>query len=239
MMTRNVRRYEIVKKLLSALLAIVLILQAGMFAAAAESTEKDKLIVTLSKLTTDVLAALPEAGTRKSAQLTSGDFVLSGENIAVEDGVYSYQFRLRPNGTLVFDNDLTRTYQGVSGRYQLHYAIDEADRHTMIVNGNFEHIITASPLLEKLSAENKSLIRSNVSEDSYLYKLVLKTEEKLTFKNKLSFLYGSDQHGFTVYYKYDIPKDKQTLKISPTDATKQVIHTALDNAAEYVKTLLP
>ena len=130
-------------------------------------------------------------------------------------------------------------YQGVDGRYQLHYDIDEAGLHNMIVTGEFDNIITASPLLEKLSAETRNRILSNVSDDSYFYHYVLKTEKELTFRNSLAFLYGSDRHGFSFDYRYDISADKQTVKFKVSDDTKQAISTALENAKEYVKKLLP
>ena len=277
------------RKLLSMLLAMILILGVGMFTAAAERSEKDKLKIaqgTMSlevlaaipdaektekdelkiiqgEMSLDVLAAMPDAGAGKNSrrvsrgnsrqvsggnsrqatggnsQPVSGDFVLSGRDINIGKGKYSYLFRLSPNGTLVFDNDLTREYQGVNGKYQLHYDINEANQHTMIVTGEFDHIITASPLLEKISAEKKKRILSNVSDDSYFYQLVLKTEEILTFRNNLRFRYDSDQHGYSIEYQYDIAADKQNVKFSASDATKQAIKKALTNATEYLKSLLP
>ena len=148
------------KKLLSVLLVIILILGAGMFSAAdersekdklkiaqgtmslevlaaipdAEKTEKDELKIVQGEMSLDVLAAMPDAGAGKnsrrvsrgnsrqvsggnSRQATGGnsqpvseDFVLSGRDINIGKGKYSYLFRLSPNGTLVFDNDLTREY---------------------------------------------------------------------------------------------------------------------------------
>ena len=261
------------KKLLSVILAMILMLGAGMFTAAADSLENDKMRTALGKMSLDVmaakpddehasavklkiargkmslaiLAAKPDAGIRTNSRRASGgnprpvqgDFVLSGRDIIVEDGIYSYLFRLSPNGTLVFDNHLERKYQGIDGRYQLHYDIDEAGLHNMIVTGEFDHIITASSLLEKLSAKTRNRILSNVSDDSYFYHLVLKTEKELTFRNILAFLYGSERHGFSFDYRYDISADKQTVKFIASDATKQAISTALENAKEYVKTLLP
>lgn len=261
------------KKLLSVILAMILMFGAGMLTAAADSLENDKMRTALGKMsldimaakpdderasevklkiakgkmTLDILAVKPDARTEVNARRVSGgtsrpvsgDFVLSGQDIIVEDGIYSYLFRLSPNGTLVFDNHLERKYQGVDGRYQLHYDIDEAGLHNMIVTGEFDNIITASPLLEKLSAETRNWILSNVSDDSYFYHLVLKTEKELTFWNSLAFLYGSDRHGFSFDYRYDISADKQTVKFKVSDATKQAISTALENAKEYVKKLLP
>ena len=227
------------KKWLSVLLTVILFLQAGMFTAAAESPEQDKLITTLGNISVAVLAAMPDAGTRETSRPAPGDFVLSGKDIPVEDGKYSYLFRLRPNGTLVFDNDLERKYQGINDKYQLHYDIDEADRHNMIATGEFDHIITASPLLEKLSAEDRNRILSSVSKDSYFYELVLRTEKEFTFRNSLGFMYDSDWYGFSIDYRYDIPADKQTVNISGSDAMKQAIRTALTNAEEYLKKLLP
>ena len=261
------------KKLLSVILAMILMLGAGMFTAAADSLENDKMRTALGKMSLDVMAAKPDdehasavklkiargkmslailpakpdAGIRTNSRRASGgnprpvqgDFVLSGRDIIVEDGIYSYLFRLSPNGTLVFDNHLERKYQGIDGRYQLHYDIDEAGLHNMIVTGEFDHIITASPLLEKLSAKTRNRILSNVSDDSYFYHFVLKTEKELTFRNSLAFLYGSDRHGFSFDYRYEISADKQTVKFIASDATKQAISTALENAKEYVKKLLP
>lgn len=227
------------KKLVSVLLAIVLILLAGMFTASAEGLDKDKLMLTTSKMSLAVLAAMPDTVVRKNTQLTSGDFVLSGQDIPVEDGKYSYLLRVSPNGTLEFDNQLERKYQGIDDQYQLHYEIDEANRHTMIVTGDFDHIITGSPLLEMISAEIKRRILSNVSEDSYFYQLTLKTEKEFTFKNSLGFLYDSDRHGFSIDYRYDIPAGKQTVKFNVMDATKQAIRTALTDAADHLKKLLP
>jgi hypothetical protein len=261
------------KKILSVILAMILMLGAGMFTAAADSLENDKMRTALGKMSLDVmaakpddehasavklkiargkmslaiLAAKPDAGIRTNSRRASGgnprpvqgDFVLSGRDIIVEDGIYSYLFRLSPNGTLVFDNHLERKYQGIDGRYQLHYDIDEAGLHNMIVTGEFDHIITASPLLEKLSAKTRNRILSNVSDDSYFYHFVLKTEKELTFRNSLAFLYGSERHGFSFDYRYDISADKQTVKFIASDATKQAISTALENAKEYVKKLLP
>ena len=227
------------KKLLSGLLAIALFLQAGMFAATAESTEKEKLMVTLSNVSVAVLSAMPDTGIRGNSRNAFRDLVLSGRDIAVENGKYSYLFRLRPNGTLVFDNDLTREYQGINDKYQLHYEIDGADRHNMITTGNFDHIITASPLLEKLSAEEKNWVLSNISEDSYFYQLVLREAKEFTFRNSLGFLYNSDRYGYAIDYRYDIPADRQTVEFNGSDATEQAIRNALADAEENLKRLLP
>jgi hypothetical protein len=227
------------KKLLTILFAVILILQAGMITATAESLEKEKLMITASKMALAVLAAMPDAKTPETTQSASEDLVLSGQDIAVEDGKYSYLFRLRPNGTLVFDNQLERKYQGIDDNYRLHYDIDETDCHTMIVAGDFDRVITESPLLKILPAENRNRLLSKISEDSYSYQLALKTENELTFTNSLSFLYDSDQHGFSIDYRYDIPANKNTVKFSVSDATEQTIRTAFMKATEYLKSLLP
>ena len=226
------------KKLLSILFAVILILQAGMITATAESLEKEKLMITASKMALAVLAAMPDAKTPETTQSASEDLVLSGQDIAVEDGKYSYLFRLRPNGTLVFDNQLERKYQGIDDNYRLHYDIDETDCHTMIVAGEFDHIITESPLLKILSEEKRNQILKNVSEDSYCYQLALKTGNEFTFTNSLGFLYDSDQHGYSIDYRYDIPADKNTVKFTVLAATEQTINTSLDKATEYLKSFL-
>lgn len=84
----------------------------------AEKTEKDELKIIQGEMSLDVLAAMPDAGAGKNSrqvsggnsrqatggnsQPVSGDFVLSGRDINIGKGKYSYLFRLSPNGTLVF-----------------------------------------------------------------------------------------------------------------------------------------
>ena len=220
------------KKLLSTLLTIILILQAGMFTATAESQEKEKMLNIVRKKVLTALAAMPDNQTPKTTKSASEDLVLSGEDIAVGNGKCSYLFRLGRNGTLVFDNHLERKYQGIDGKYQLYYEIDEANHHTLIVAGDFDRVITESPLLKILPAENRNRLLSKISEDSYSYQLALKNENELTFTNSLSFLYDSDQHGFSIDYRYDIPANKNTVKFSVSDATEQTIRTALAKMTE-------
>ena len=144
-----------------------------------------------------------------------GEWIISGNNIEIQGGKYSYRLAIRSNGTLSFDNDLEISYQGIDGRYQLNYEIEENGNHIMIVTGHFENIIVNSPLLEKLPDKNKHQVHSHIHEDEYSYQLILRTREGLTFKNKLRYFFNSDPHGFSINYAYDLLTDKQTLKINP------------------------
>ena len=138
---------------------------------------------------------------------TSPDgFTIGGQNIPIRNGSYSYQLVIRGIGDLTFDNDLAISYQGVDGRYQLHYEIDGPDDHIMIVNGTFGNIMTASPLLKR--------IRDRISEDSYSYQLDLRTKEGFTFSNELSFLLDGNRHGWSISCGYDRLTDRQSLEIT-------------------------
>ena len=115
---------------------------------------------------------------------------------------------------MTFDNDLEISYQGINGRYQLNYEIDETDNHIMIVTGAFDNIIIASPLLDKIPDKNKKQLLSRISEDKYFYQLILKTAEGLSFENTLRFLFDSKPFGYSLFYAYDLLTDKQKLIIS-------------------------
>ena len=151
------------------------------------------------------------------------EFVISYNDLNVGDGIYSFRLAIRPNGTLTFDNDLQIYYQGINGRYQLNYEIEENSNHIMIVTGLFDNIIVGSPLLENFPGKYKNWVVSNISNDSYYYQLDLRTSEGFTFDNKLQFVYDSNRYGYTINYKYDLATDKQSLSIKPIFGNSQVL----------------
>ena len=217
------------KKVLAVIFVAVLMLQACVLTAFAETSEESGKAIIISDIrfsqpegesdtsSTEVITAgLPSADIEVVSEEWScpDEIVISGENIEIEDGKYSYKLTLRSNGTLTFDNDLEIYYQGINGKYQLNYEIDETDNHIMIVTGTFENIIIASPLLEKLSDKNKERILSHISEDTYFYQLVLLTADGFTFTNALKFLFDSKPLGYSLNYAYDLLTDKQKLFIT-------------------------
>jgi len=224
------------KKVLAVIFAVVLILQAGVLTAFAEAPEESRQIITISDI---VFSASEDADTSTAIGISGlpddsvdivseewscpEEIVISGENIEIKDGKYSYKLVLRANGTLTFDNDLEIYYQGISGKYQLNYEIDETDNHIMIVTGTFENIIIESPLLEKMSDKNKEWILSHISEDTYFYQLVLRTAEGFTFTNTLRFLFDSNPLGYSLDYAYDLLTDQQSLIINWIGDIKEVL----------------
>lgn len=218
-----------IKRLLTVFIAVVLVFQAGSLTVFAGASEKDDRVITISNISSSLSECdSDESSTEiRTLGLPSGaveiigeewscpdEIVISGSNIKVHGGRYSYKLTLRANGTLTFDNDLEIFYQGINGRYQLNYEIDETDAHIMIVTGTFENIIIASPLLEKFSDKSKNYILSHISDDTYFYQLVLKTTEGFTFTNTLRFLFDSKPLGYSLQYTYDLLTDKQKLIIS-------------------------
>ena len=175
-----------------------------------------------SKLPASRTALTPASGSSPSGSLalarselvSPAEFIISGTDIPVINGIYSFRLVLRSNKTLTFDNDLENTYQGIDGDYQLHYDINEEDNHTMIVDGLFANIITASPLLERLPEKIGEWVSDHISEDSYLYQLALVTKEGFTFENALKFLYDKTREaGLSVKYSYDLLTNKSSLVI--------------------------
>ena len=218
------------KKILSLLLAAVLLLQTGLYTTFAGSPGEDAQVLTLSG---EELPKIPAEGaanvsirllnfpsctvevvSEELKWLRPTELIVSGENVAVEDGLYAYRLTLRFDRTLTFDNRLKILYQGINGQYSLHYEIDRNDNHVMVVTGLFENIIVSSPLLKKLSAARRNWILSKISEDSYFYRLDLRTQEGFTFINKLKFLFEQKPSGYSIDYQYDLSTDKQTLKIN-------------------------
>ena len=160
------------KKILSLLLAAVLLLQTGLYTTFAGSPGEEAQVLTLSG---EELPKIPAEGasnvsirllnfpsctvevvSEELKWLRPTELIVSGENVAVEDGLYAYRLTLRFDRTLTFDNRLKILYQGINGQYSLHYEIDRNDNHVMVVTGLFENIIVSSPLLKKLSAARRN-----------------------------------------------------------------------------------
>lgn len=218
----------IMKKLLAIIFAVALIFQAGAVTVFAENPEKNEQVITIGNINSSLLEKNSYLSSTKSHtfKLPSdtveiiiekwdglAEISISGKNIKVTDGKYSYQLTLRSDKTLTFDNHLEIYYQGINGKYQLNYEIDETDNHIMTVTGTFENIIIASPLLEKISDKNKNYILSHISEDTYSYQLILRTAEGFSFTNSLGFLFDSKPFGYSIHYTYDLLTDKQNLII--------------------------
>lgn len=204
-------------------------LQAGAFMVSGESGDEDKQVIIISNIDTSQLAGetgetateietegLPEDGIKiVSEEWTApAEYVISGRNITIRGGKYSYRLVIRSDRTLTFDNDLEIYYQGVNGRYKLHYDIDKTDNHTMIVTGVFDNIIIASPLMEKISPSEREWILKHISNDSYFYQLVLKTKEGFSFVNSLRYYFDAKKCGYMMRYRYDLATDRQTLIIT-------------------------
>lgn len=150
----------------------------------------------------------------KAYHTNAGDFVINatkselsvaGTNIILSNGAYNYQLYANTAGRMIFDNDLAIAYQGVDGKYSLHYDMVDADNHIMIVNGTFNNLLTASPLLQQ--------IRDRISEDSYSYQLNLRTTEGFAFNNRLSYLYNGSLRGLVINFSYDKATNSQSLVI--------------------------
>ena len=218
-----------IKRAATVIIAVILVFQAGALTVFARASEEDERLITIRSINSSLSGdgsdtsstEIRASGVPSNAiEIISeewkypNDIVISGNNIKVQNGTYSYKLTLRANGTLTFDNDLEVFYQGINGRYQLNYEIDETDNHIMIVTGNFENIIIASPLLEKLSDKIKRYIHSHISDDTYSYQLVLRTSEGFSFTNTLRFLFDSKPLGYSIYYTYNQLTKKQSLIIN-------------------------
>ena len=216
------------KKILAVLLTVILILQAGMTSVFAENSESNRRVIVIGHVDSLPLddGTIPCATIIKTYGFSAANielinekwiiprqFTISGKDIPVQDGRYSYYLKIRSDGTLVFDNDLEIYYQGVDGLYKLNYEIDKNDNHVMLVNGTFDNIILASPLLENLKEQYRNYIINNVNEDSYDYELDLWTNDGFVFRNRLQFLFKSTPVSFSTSYDYDLPTDISTVMV--------------------------
>ncbi|MBO7703355.1 MAG: hypothetical protein J6S26_02825 [Solobacterium sp.] len=142
------------------------------------------------------------------------EFVISGTDIPVENGKYSFRLTIRTDRTLTFDNDLENTYQGIDGKYSLHYDINPDESHRMITDGAFAGIITASPLLEQVPERIQEWVETHITNDTYRYNLDLLTGTGFTFENALGFLVDGRLFGYSLKYTYDLPSDTSSLYIN-------------------------
>ena len=238
---------RITKRIMAVMLVGVVLLQAGAMTAFGENAEDEKQIITISNIDTSQLTgeaaeSSTEIGTegisQSDLQVISeewtgpAEYVISGSNISIKGGKYSYKLVIRSDRTLTFDNDLEIYYQGIDGRYKLHYDIDETDNHTMIVTGTFDNIIISSPLLQKLSNSDREWILSHISRDSYFYQLVLKTKEGFSFINMLRFFFDAKQCGYSAKYSYDLLTDRQTLIICGIPDCDETVAESVEQPAD-------
>ena len=216
------------KKALAILLSAILILQAGMTTVYAENSEENRRVIVIAHV--DSLPLDDETLSYATIIKTYGfsaanieiinerwiiphQFIISGKDIPVNGGKYSYQLKLKSDGTLTFGNDLEVYYQGIDGLYKLDYEIDKNDNHTMLVSGVFDNIIVASPALDYLPEKFRNVIVSNVSDDSYDYELDLWTDRGFSFQNKLKYYFGSTELSFSTKYDFDLPTDLSTIMV--------------------------
>ena len=59
--------------------------------------------------------------------------------------------------------------------------------------------------IEDICNDPQNWIQTNISEDSYSYKLDLKTDEGFSFVNALSLLIFEEQHGYSIDFHYSLP----------------------------------
>ena len=219
------------KKIITVLLTAVLILQTGTKILSAEDTGKDKPIIIISNI--DLISGdtqiktygFPYANIEivNEKWIIPKEFAIAGEDISLDNGRYSYQMILRSNGTFAFNNDLEIYYQGVDGLYKLNYIIDETDNHLMTVDGLFDNIIVASPLIDKLPDKISKVILAKVKDDSYGYNLDLKTKDGFAFKNRLQFIFDEQQYAFSTDYDYQLASDTQKITVYLTKGNKTVV----------------
>ncbi len=186
----------------------------------------------------------PEAGSETGAvpsdtgldggkkRFCTDGLVLSGKDIPLENGKYSYELIMKLPEKLYFDNYLENLYQGVAGKYKLHYEIAESDNHIMIATGMFKNILKASPLL--------TMYRDMISEDFYSYQLDLRTSEGFTFTNNLRYLFNGEERGYSIYFNYDLLTNKQTFEIGkPWDEVVESEHWLQRNPLQKLQGIFP
>lgn len=270
------------KKILAALLVALLIVQAGMFTAfAGDQAEGITVYVGIEETRPVIYVEFSQDLLEKimtgEGTWDDGRLVISGDDIQLQDGKYSFELRLSAEEGFVFDNDLSIRYQGIDGVYTLHYdfPLDQEGRydyHTMIVTGEFENIISASPLINMGNIKSDDIARMialvisgdyegalnfllddgvpfsekahidkqdsscvSVSDDTYSYQLVLKTNEGFTFTNALDFTYNEEVYGYKLEYKYDLDNNGHTLVITGTGSESAL--NSLIKAIEEARTI--
>ena len=216
------------KKITALFFAIIVLLQLNVFTLKAEDYSRS-VIITISDIDTSMLFNQPKRFTTEimvngvattnikivsEKWLRPEEFMISSRDIPLNPGKYSYQLRVRSDGTLNFNNDLEVYYQGIDGSYKLDYAIDETDNHLMLVTGLFENIVTRSPALDILPTRSRNWVTANFSDDSYFYELDLATREGFTLRNNLQFMYKSIPNVYSVEYVYKLLNNDQALKVN-------------------------
>ena len=169
------------KKTIGIFLVAVLVVLGGTFIVSAEdnAAEEQKIFkINIDNICTLLIAgekpdfsveldpeALDKIDVVSEKWIGPNELTVGGENIAVEGGKYNYELKLSAKEGFVFDNDLVVSYQGVDGKYNLHYDFPpgEDTNHTMIVTGDFDNIIAASPLIDKIDIGK--LLTLVISED--------------------------------------------------------------------------
>lgn len=251
------------KRFIGVLLAAVLIFAGGAVSVFADTTgegEGQILKINISNICTLLWAGeKPQFSAEIDPDVLSkinveekwiglNELTVSGDNIALENGTYRYELKLSTKEGFSFSNDLKVYYQGIDGRYEMKYTFPPGEdaNHTMIVTGDFDNIIAASPLkidVGKLLAYilsgdyskavdfilDEGLHFSDnvsvegvypVSDDKYSYELVLKTKEGFHFCNKLDFIYDGEKYGYTIDYDYDLLEKNHKLIIRVGDEKK-------------------
>ena len=219
------------KRIITVLLTAALIFLTGIRTILAEETEIDRPIIIISNI--DLLSGdtqlktygFPYANIEivNEKWIIPKEFAIGGEDIQLDNGKYSYQLLLKSNGTMVFDNDLEIFYQGIDGLYRMNYTIDETDNHLMMVDGLFDNIIVASPLVDKLPDEISKIILCKVKDDSFGYNLDLKTKDGLTFRNKLQFVFDTQPYSYSSDYAYDLATDTQKITVYLSKGDKSLV----------------
>ena len=161
-------RGTVMKKTFVILLAAVTVLMGGLISVYAEdnAAEEQKILkVDIKNICTLLWAGekpefsieiapedLEKIDVVSEKWIGPNELTVSGDNIAVAGGKYRYELKLSAKEGFAFDNDLVINYQGIDGKYKLNYSFPPGDdsNHTMIVSGDFDNIIAASPLIDKI-----------------------------------------------------------------------------------------
>lgn len=156
------------KKIIGILLTAVLVFMGGVFTVSAQDTagEEEKIFkINIDNICTFLWAGekpefsieldpeiLDKVNVDSEKWIGPNELTIGGDNIAIKGGKYRYELKLSAKEGFVFDNDLEINYQGIDGIYKLNYSFPPGDdsNHTMIVTGDFDNIIAASPLIDRI-----------------------------------------------------------------------------------------
>ena len=156
------------KRIVSILLAAVMVFTGGMFTAFAgvnAEGEEQIIKININRICTLLWAGekpefsieldpetLDKVNVDSERWIGPNELTVSGNNIAVAGGKYRYELKLSAEKGFAFDNNLEINYKGIDGIYKLNYSFPPGDdsNHTMIVSGDFDNIIAASPLIDRI-----------------------------------------------------------------------------------------